>query len=48
MNPGDPVKVANEAGAAIPDAHVEIIKGAGHMVIMEGADAFNAAVLRWL
>jgi len=39
---------AELVGKARPDAEVDLIPGAGHWVQYERADAFNAALTRWL
>ena len=43
-----PLRVAHEFEAAIPDAELVVIEGAGHMSNLERPDEFNAAVRRFL
>lgn len=37
-----------EIAAAIPDSHLVIVPGAGHMLPLEAPDAVNAAIAAWL
>jgi len=34
--------------ALLPDSHLVVVQGAGHMVPVEGPDALNAAIAAWL
>jgi pimeloyl-ACP methyl ester carboxylesterase len=43
-----PPSEAEKMHAALPDATLEIIRGAGHLSNLENPDAFNAAVARFL
>ena len=43
-----PPDQADIAGRTIPGARVQIMKGIGHLPLVEGADAFNAAVIAFL
>jgi 3-oxoadipate enol-lactonase len=41
-------EVARKMAERIPGAALVIVPGAGHLLPMEDADAFNAALLAWL
>lgn len=43
-----PPDVAQNIAAAIPDAELEVIPGAGHLANMEQPEAFQAALSTWL
>lgn len=43
-----PVAVAREMAEAIPDAHLAIVPGAGHLSTLEAPEAVNAALADWL
>lgn len=43
-----PVEAARESAAALPDADLTVIDGAGHMAMHERTDAVRAALLAWL
>jgi pimeloyl-ACP methyl ester carboxylesterase len=43
-----PPKLGKELAAAIPNAHVVTIPGAGHLVMAEAAKRFNQVVLQFL
>jgi pimeloyl-ACP methyl ester carboxylesterase len=43
-----PVRLCEEMQAGIADSRLEVIEGAGHMVMLERAQAFEAALRSWL
>lgn len=43
-----PIKYAEYLRSSMPDARLEIIEGAGHMVMLEQPERFNAVVERFL
>jgi 3-oxoadipate enol-lactonase len=43
-----PPSEAEKMHAALPDARLEVIRGAGHLSNLENPDAFNAALSRFL
>jgi pimeloyl-ACP methyl ester carboxylesterase len=43
-----PVEIARRLVQLIPDARLELVKGAGHQPQWEAPDAFHAAVLPFL
>jgi 3-oxoadipate enol-lactonase len=47
-DPAAPLSVAHEMAAAMPDARVDMIEGAAHLLNVEAAAATNEAILRHL
>ncbi|MFN8558643.1 MAG: alpha/beta hydrolase [Dehalococcoidia bacterium] len=47
-DPATPLRIAHRLHATMPDARLEVIPRAGHLVLEEQPDACNAAILTFL